>query len=380
VAKEGEIGLVGMYRARGVVVEGRLLPSGAQELVVDIAGARARAINYPELTGWVAPGVVVDLNTTAVELGLGTGGYHFVLAAMGAQATVRGSSEGYTPSEGHIMKLRYTPHQVRCLAVEEEDSPYHELLRGADDLAGMPVVAAELHSMVAPVAAGIKVAAGDDVRVAYIMTDAAALPLAFSRTVPELKAKGLIIATITAGQAFGGDYEAVNLYSALLAAKWVVKADVSIVAMGPGTVGTGTQFGCSAVEQGQTINAALSLGGKPIAVLRLSERDLRPRHKGVSHHTLTALTRVALGRATAVLPELTDQAFLRVVKHQLDESGVSTRHDIVTASGCEGLDLLARLNLRVTSMGRGPEEDPAFFLAAAAAGRVAAGLVSGDGV
>ena len=57
------------------------------------------------------------------------------------------------------------------------------------------------------------------------MTDAAALPLAFSRLVRELTAAELLDATITAGQAFGGDYECVTVASVLLAARWIAGAD-----------------------------------------------------------------------------------------------------------------------------------------------------------
>jgi hypothetical protein len=279
-------------------------------------------------------------------------------------------------STGHIMKLRYTPYQARCLAVEEEASPYHDLLRDADSLDGLPVVVAELHSMLAPAAAGARAVLGPEARIVYIMTDAAALPLAFSRTVPELKEKGLLKSTITSGQAFGGDLEAVNIFTALLAAKWILKADVAIVAMGPGIVGTGTRFGFSGVEQGQIVDAVNCLGGRPVAVLRLSAADPRPRHNGVSHHSLTALGRVAQTRTTIVLPRLEDASFQELVGRQLTRAGIASRHHLVTAPGEPGLNLLEKLGIKVHSMGRCPADDPPFFLAAAAAGWVAGQLAS----
>ena len=52
-----------------------------------------------------------------------------------------------------------------------------------------------------------------------------------------------------------------NLYSALLAARHVLGADVTIVAIGPGIPGTATPFGHSGIAQGQALNAAHSLGG-----------------------------------------------------------------------------------------------------------------------
>ena len=45
-------------------------------------------------------------------------------------------------------------------------------------------------------------------RVVYVMSDQGALPMAFSRSVAELRASGLLAGTVTVGQAFGGDLEA----------------------------------------------------------------------------------------------------------------------------------------------------------------------------
>ena len=90
-----------------------------------------------------------------------------------------------------------------------------------------------------------------DARLAYVMTDGAALPLALSRPRRRRCATaGLIDATITCGHAFGGDYEAVSVYSALAVARHVVDADAAVVVMGPGIVGTGTRLGFSGIEVG----------------------------------------------------------------------------------------------------------------------------------
>ena len=84
---------------------------GRQELVVELGPNRAKALNYPELTGSCRCGDQVLLNTTAAELQLGTGGWHYVLAVYGRERSLAQS--------GHIMKLRYTPLQGRTLSVEE---------------------------------------------------------------------------------------------------------------------------------------------------------------------------------------------------------------------------------------------------------------------
>lgn len=99
----------------------------------------------------------------------------------------------------------------------------------------------------------------------------------------------------------GGDLESVNIYSGLIAAYQVLKAEIIIVTMGPGIVGTGTKWGTTAVEQGEIINAVNVLGGQPIAVPRISFADPRPRHQGVSHHTITALGQVALRESIIAL-------------------------------------------------------------------------------
>ena len=73
--------------------------------------------------------------------------------------------------------------------------------------------------------------------------------------------------------------------------------DIAVVAQGPGNLGTGTRWGFSGVAAGEAVNAAAALGGRPVASLRISDADPRMRHRGVSHHSLTAYGRVALARA-----------------------------------------------------------------------------------
>ena len=104
---------------RGAEGHGRTRP--APELIVECDG-EAQAVNFLELTGPCRVGDQVVINTTAVDLKLGTGGWHFVMAIWGRSASLHGV--------GHIMKLRYTPMQGRVLSVEEEASEYHHLFQG----------------------------------------------------------------------------------------------------------------------------------------------------------------------------------------------------------------------------------------------------------
>jgi len=209
-------------------------------------------------------------------------------------------------------------------------------------------------------------------RLAYVMTDGAALPLALSDLVAALRDQGLLAATVTAGQAFGGDHEAVNLPSALVVARRVVRADVAVVAMGPGVVGTATRLGYSALEVGPALDAVEWLGGRPVAAVRFSLADPRARHAGISHHTRTSLGLATRARATIGVPR---GPWDRPLREQLEAAGLSDRHRLLAVDDPDVPALLAQRGLRVTSMGRGPEEDPAFYAVAGAAGTAAATLV-----
>lgn len=337
--------------------------------LVQIGRRLEPALLYPALTGPVAPGDRVWVNTAAGRRRLGTGGAHFVVAGPRAPAAA---------CRGHILKLNYTPWQLPVLAVEEQASPYHAVLQGADSLDGLPVVALELHSQLAPAVAGVWSAwaaccAGRP-RVVYVAVDGGALPVWFSRQAAALTRAGLLAGTITCGQTFGGGLEAVNVYSGLLAARHVLQADVAVVAMGPGQVGTATPFGFSGIWQGLAINAAHALGGRPVACLRLDFSDPRPRHCGLSHHTRTVLGRVALARARVAVPRMGRRTarLLRLLRR----AGALAGHDLVVVAGAAGaLRLLRRLGVELRTMGRGPRQSPEFFLAAAAAGRAAVGAL-----
>jgi len=337
---------------------------GAVELDVTAGGAIMPALAYPALTGRPRVGDRVLLNATALELGLGTGGYALVVAV----------PERLPPDPagpGHLVKARYTPLQVTVLGADEQGSPHHETLRDADDLDGMPVVVADLHSAVPAVLAALRVDK-PGVTAAYLMLDGGALPAWFSRTIASLREAGWLAGTVTAGQAFGGDLETVTVHTGLLAARHVLGAQVTVVAQGPGNLGSGTRWGFSGVACGEAVNAVAALGGRPVASLRVSEADPRPRHRGISHHSLTSYGRVALARADVAVPELPGE-FGKQVTAQAAPLG--ERHQLVSVPVDGLLAPLAGCPVRLSTMGRGLAEDRAYFLAAAAAGRHAARLL-----
>src|SRR5580693_3539201 len=347
---------------------------GAVELDVSVDGTLVRALAYPALTGLPRSGDRVLLNTTALDLGLGTGGYALVVAIPDRLPPDPGPG-------GHLVKARYTPLQATVAGADEQGSEYYDVLREAEDIAGMPVVVAYLHSALPAVLAGVFDEAertGDDSRrprVAYVMQDGGALPAWFSRTCAALKDAGWLAATGTTGQAFGGDLETVTVHTGLLAARHVVQADIAVVAQGPANLGTGTRWGFSGVAAGEAVNAVATLGGRPVACLRVSEADPRERHRGISHHSLTAYGRVALARADVVVPGLPGSFGARVAAEAAE---LGRRHAIVTVP-VDGLETALRASpARLSTMGRGLADDLAYFLAAAAAGRHASRLLRGD--
>jgi hypothetical protein len=342
---------------------------GAQEVEVVCNGERRPAVVYTAITGPVQVGDYVHLNTWAVELGLGTGGLDFVIANDSAPA------EAAAP--GHVMKLRYTPCQLPVAAAAAQESEWHDEIGRFESLEGIPVVCAELHSQVPAIAAAAKWETKGAARVAYVMTDGAALPLAFSRLVPALKDRGLIDCTVTSGQAFGGDYEAVNLYSALIVARVCAKADVIVVAQGPGNTGTATPFGFTGVDQGVALNAASTLEGTPIAVARVSFADPRPRHRGLSHHTLTVLDRIALVPTLVPVPRL-EPAYHALLRQALSDADLLERHEFITVDAEPGLAAFLDSGVAVSTMGRSVQEERAFFLSAAAAGLLAGQCFAGE--
>ena len=296
-------------------------------------------IAYPALTGEVEEGDEVLVNVQARELTLGSGGFDILYANL-----TRGL--GLPAAEGaHVMKLPYTPlqHAVRH---GEEQGPL------AETLEGMPVVCCSLHSQLAPAAAAL---AGR--RVVYVQLAGGALPVALSDTVRLLRARGLLELAIGAGACFGGDVDCVTVQSALAYAR-AAGAEAVVCSIGPGIAGTGTLLGHGGLAAVEAADAAASLGGRPVVALRVSEGDARERHHGVSHHSLAVLSLV--GPADAAWPAGCPLGPAPERATEVDAAG--------WLEACSDLEL--------AHMGRGPDEDPWFFAAAFAAGRLAGSLLS----
>jgi len=335
---------------------------GVQEVKVVTNQQVRKAINYVQLIGAVEVGDEVVLNTTAQSLNLGTGGYDFIIWIQG-----QGSERN---KQGHIMKLRYTPYQLQTCSLAEEESPYHQQMKQFTSLAQTPVVVGTLHSMLPAISVAVrkKLPQAD---IAYIMTDGAALPLQFSRLVNYLKEQEIIDAAISIGHAFGGDWEAVNIYTGLIGAYQVAKADVIIVTMGPGIVGTGTKYGFTGTEQTSIVHAADTLGGDVIVVPRISFADTRERHWGLSHHTKTNLGDLIRVETTLGIPYFTSEK-QEVIETQLQEEKIKQQHTVVYRTSGGIINSLEKLDFEITTMGRSLREAREYFRTAGVAGLLTA--------
>jgi hypothetical protein len=296
-------------------------------------------IAYPRLTGPVALGDEVVVNVEALELGLGSGGFDVLYANL-----TRGLDLPPEP-DAHVMKLPYTPLQHAVRHAEEEGAQL-------EGLGGLPVVCCSLHSQVAPACAGL----GGGHRIAYVQLPGGALPVSLSDTLRALRRRGLVERSVAVGACVDGDIACVSTAAALV---WAAERGFEAVlcAIGPGIVGTASPWGHGGLAAAEAVTTARTLGGAPILAVRYSEADARERHRGLSHHTRAVLTlagEVEIGWPSGVEPP-----------DGLDEV------TLVDVAGWEE----ACAGLPLSHMGRGPAEDPWFFAAAFAAGRLAQSLI-----
>jgi hypothetical protein len=304
-----------LRRGTVVAVDGR-------QLTVDVDGEERPAVAYEELTGPNEVGDEVVVNVAARELGLGSGGFDIVHVNL-----TRGLAG--TGIEGaHVMKLNYTPlqHAVDPVEAAELELPLEK-----------PVAVCFLHAQLPCVAW----AARGRGRIGYVQTGGGALPGSHSRVVAELLERGLLAGHVCAGPAFGGEHDAITTIGGLHAGLTNLDWDAAVAGPGPGILGSATALGHGGMAALDTAHAALALGCRTIIVPRMSSGDARARHWGVSHHTRTVLDLVLKPVAVAAPADEDLAGYL--------------------ASG-----------LPATTMGRSAGEDPTFFMAALAGGRVLA--------
>lgn len=325
-------------------------PGTAQEVTVDVAGSLRPAIAYTGLTGPVEPGDEVVVNTQAVDLALGSGGFDIVVVNLTRGLGARPASDA------HVMKLNYTPLQHAVNPIEEAAG---ELVRPL----ARPVAVIALHAQL-PCVAWAAGGRAPGARVGYVQTAGGALTGAHSRVVRDLRDRGLLAGHVTAGPAFGGEHEAISVAGALHAAVTALEWDGAIVGPGPGILGSATTLGHGGMVAVDSAHAAMALGCSTVIVPRMSSGDQRERHRGLSHHTATALD-LLLQPAIVALPE-----GLPGVPGEMPGSH-EIRHGVADVDGYTASALPAR------TMGRSIDEDRLFFEAALAGGDVLGAEIRG---
>ncbi len=329
---------------RGVVV-------GAAPLTVEIEGERRRAWADEALLGEMREGDEVVVNTAALDLGLGSGGFDVVHVNL-----TRGLGAGGADGE-HVIKLNYTSLQHPVEPVELPVRLSHaEGGKGAPERT-MPVLVLPLHGHLAP-AAWAAAQATPGLKLGYVQSGGGALPGGLSRDVAELRERGLLRGHVTAAPAYGGEQEALSVAGALDAAANGLGWDAALVGPGPGIIGSDTRLGHGGMAALDNAHAALSLRLPTLLSPRLSESDPRERHRGVSHHTLTVLAMLLAG-VRVPTPEGNSD-----IASQL--ASASDRHELKEAH--PDLAGYSASGLPIKTMGRALEEDRLFFAAPLAAG------------
>jgi hypothetical protein len=347
---------------------------GEQQLVVELRsgdGGRRPAVADVSLVGPAEVGDEVIVNVQALDLGLGSGGFDVV------HVNLTRGLEGDSPRGADVMKLNYTSLQHAVVPVE-------------DERLSLPVERAvavlALHGQLAAVAWAFA-QGGPSMRLGYVQTEGGALPGAHSRTVRDLRRRGLLAGHITAGASFGGDGEAITTAGALHHGLCTLGWDAAVCGPGPGIVGSRSSLGHGGMSALDSAHVSLALGCRTLLVARMSSGDDRMRHRGISHHTLTVLD-LLLEPVTVALPAGmrspvgTDlRAGLGAVFAGAAESRPAldverpvriTRHDWRRAA--IDLPAYAASGLPTQTMGRGLAEDPLFFGAALAGGAALAEL------
>ena len=322
---------------RGTVVDANPDDGPEQRVVVEVDGAPRPAVADVGLVGACAVGDDVVVNTAAVDLALGSGGFDVVHVNL-----TRGLDGAGAPG-AHVMKLNYTSlqHAVRPVEGEELHVPLDR-----------PAAVFGLHGQLAPIAWAFA-QARPSAKLGYVQTAGGALPGGHSRIVRDLRARGLLAGHITAGPAFGGEEEAITTIGAIHHAIADRGWDAVVCGPGPGILGSASALGHGGMAALDSAHAAAALGCPVVLCARMSSTDERRRHRGISHHTITVLS-LLLARVTVAVP----------VGEELRLGGLSPESHVVRELRVD-LDGYLASGLPARSMGR---EDPLFFAAALACG------------
>lgn len=339
---------------RGIVVS-------AQPLEVEVDGEPRRAWADEILLGEMREGDEVVVNTAALDLALGSGGFDVV------HVNLTRGLDGGGGADTHVMKLNYTSLQHPVNPIECPNSRFPADEPGPEGTTRLaPVLVLPLHGHLAP-AAWAAAQAAPGIKVGYVQTGGGALPGSLSRDVRQLRERGLLAGHITAAPSYGGEHEALSTVGALDAAATDLNWDAILIGPGPGIIGSDTAYGHGGTAALDNAHAALSLGLPTLVSPRLSSSDPRDRHRGLSHHTRTLL-QLLLAPVEVAIPDDAPEvaAALEPFNHHVQQVAVD-------------LDGYAATDLPKTTMGRSLQDDPLFFAAALATGSLLADRLVGRG-
>jgi hypothetical protein len=314
---------------RGVVLAAGSPGGPMQELEVRLGGERRPAVADVALVGPSQVGDEVIVNVAAVDLERGTGGVDVVHANL-----TRGLAGEGTPG-AHAAKLNHTSLQHAVVPVEASAPAGAPLTLPTD----APVAVCLVHAQLAPLVWAFARAA-PGARLGYVQTTGGALPGALAETVRTLRARGLLAGHLTAGQAYGGEGDAVTTAGALQHGFAERYWHAAVCAPGPGPLGSGTALGHGGMVALETAHTAAALGCQ-VVVCAHAAHEAR------------------------IMLELALVAFIVAHAGERPRAGLG-RHE--WRRGAADLEGYAATGLP----GRAIEEDPAFFAAALAAGSVLA--------
>jgi hypothetical protein len=371
---------------RAVVSEVIRRAGSEQELVVELGGRSRPAIADVGIVGAAEIGDELIVNVQALDLGLGSGGFDIVHVNL-----TRGLGVA-DRSAANVMKLNFTSLQHTVTPVEDE-----RLCLPVE----RPAAVLALHGQLAALAWAFARAARG-AKLGFVQTEGGALPGGRSRTVRELRERGLLAGHLTAGAAFGGEGEAITLAGAVHHGLQTLGWDAAVCGPGPGIVGSSSPLGHGGMAALDSAHAALALGCPTLLVARMSSSDPRARHRGISHHTLMVLD-LLLEPVSVALPvgiqiPLESEAEVRAIfagqtagPGRTGSAGVAGGEPdpAIARHNSAGPQRIARHDWRrvevdlagysvsglpAETMGRSLSEDPLFFAAALAGGAVLAGL------
>ncbi|MDF2672719.1 MAG: hypothetical protein K0R09_984 [Clostridiales bacterium] len=330
-----------------------------------------KAINYILETGLCIVGDLVVINTIGNRLGLGTGGYNFIYFNMSNKSN---GEQILDRNQGHIIKMKYTPGQLRVKAIEE-NIEYKKLFSKETKLLPKPVIYTILHSMISPLVKSIKYIKPDAI-ISCVYTYGGAMNANNSFTLKKLRASGLINSVITTGECYGGDYESINIATGILFGFNQLNSDIIIVCCGPGVAGSSTYYGYSTFDFIGPIYITKLLGLCPVLIPRISMADNRERHMGVSMQSISILQNLDFSVHVPVYRDIEDVEGFRNIYNQLIMHGIIHKHKVQFIEDVIIKKSIDYISADTRVMGRSYIEDPWFFYNCSCAGVYSVGLLN----